>query len=281
MDTNRAASMFATLGHPGRLAVLRLLMRFAPRAQRPTEMALALNMKQNTLSHHLSDLAQAGLVQVTRDGRSLFYAVNLPVAQALIGYLTLDLARARPDLLSPPGAPDLPLPARRFQVLFLCSGNSARSIMAQALLRDLGAGQFVAHSAGTEPRGQIAPETLQVLQENGHETASLYSKSLARYQAPGAPQMDFVFTVCDMSAMRDCPPWPGQPMAGHWGLPDPVRATGPGAGPEAGQAFAKTYAALRHRITEFVKLPIAALGRAELQTRLDSLDTAAQQLEKA
>lgn len=274
---NRAASIFATLGHPGRLAVIRLLMRFAPRGQRPTEMALALRMKQNTLSHYLSDLVQAGLVDVTRDGRSLFYAVNLAQTEALIRYLTLDLGRARPDLLATLGAAFQPLPARPFHVLFLCSGNSARSIMAEAVLRDLGAGQFIAHSAGTEARGQIAPQTLEVLRQQGHATTGLQSKPLASYQTPDAPQMDFVFTVCDASAARDCPPWPGQPITGHWGLPDPVRATGP----EAAHAFAQTYASLHRRITALVALPIAALGRAGLQTRLDTLDATARTLEKA
>jgi ArsR family transcriptional regulator, arsenate/arsenite/antimonite-responsive transcriptional repressor / arsenate reductase (thioredoxin) len=276
MDTNHAATLFATLGHPGRLSVLRLLMRFAPRPQRPTEIAQALLMKQNTLSHHLADLAQAGLVTVTREGRSLFYTVDLHKTEALISYLSLDLGRGRADMVSAAlGTADQPAPAQPFHVLFLCSGNSARSIIAEALLRDMGAGRFIAYSAGTQARGQIAPQTLDVLHQHGHATAGLYSKPLATFQTPEAPQMDFVFTVCDTSAILDCPPWPGRPITGHWGLPDPVRATQA----QGAQAFAQTYAALHRRILNLVALPIPKQGRRELQARLDALDEAARKLE--
>ncbi len=133
MEQNRAAHAFATLGHPGRLTVFRLLMRFAPQGVRPTEMAEALGMKQNTLSHHLADLAEAGLLTMQRQGRSLFYAVDLDAAEGLIGYLALDVGRGRPDLLAPLLARQKD-PAMRdtdFDVLFICSGNSARSIFAR------------------------------------------------------------------------------------------------------------------------------------------------------
>lgn len=270
---NHAALAFAMLGHSGRLAVFRLLMRFAPRGVRPTEIAEALGLKQNTLSHHLADLTASGLVQVERQGRSLFYAVNLHTAEALIVYLALDVGRARPDLLAP-----LPIPRKDdamrdtdFDVLFICSGNSARSIFAEALLRDLGRGKFQAFSAGIRPNTQLNPFALEVLKRNGHDTAGLRSKHISEFQQPGAPVMDFVFTVCDTAAAEECPPWPGQPITGHWGLPDPVKATGTDA--EKALAFARTYAALCRRIEAFVELPFASLNRISLQAHVDTIST--------
>jgi protein-tyrosine-phosphatase/DNA-binding transcriptional ArsR family regulator len=271
METNDAAHAFATLGHPDRLAVFRLLMRFLPRAARPTEIAGALGLKPNTLSHHLADLTQAGLVQVRREGRSLFYSVDLHRAEALLGYLALDVGRGRPDLLSPllPPKEDPAMRDTDFDVLFICSGNSARSIFAEALLRDLGQGKFQAFSAGTRPTSELNPFALEVLARNGHDVSGLRSKHVSEFQAPGAIVMDFVFTVCDTAAGEDCPPWPGQPITGHWGLPDPVRATGTEA--ERALVFAQTYAALRRRIAAFVELPFESLNRLALQTRVDAI----------
>lgn len=273
MESDRAATAFSTLGHPGRLTVFRLLMRFAPRGVRPTEIAEALGLKPNTLSHYLSDLVASGLVKVERQGRSLFYSANLDTTEGLIGYLTLHVGRARPDLI-----PSL-LPARKetppmrdtgYNVLFICSGNSARSIFAEALLRDLGKGKFNAYSAGTRPGTQLNPLALEVLARNGHDTSTLRSKHVSEFQEPGAPAMDFVFTVCDTAAAEECPPWPGQPITGHWGLPDPVKAAGTSA--EKALVFAQTYGALRRRIEAFVELPIASLDRISLQAHVDRID---------
>jgi protein-tyrosine-phosphatase/DNA-binding transcriptional ArsR family regulator len=276
MEHNHATHAFAALGHPGRLAVFRLLMRFAPQGVRPTEMAEALGLKQNTLSHHLADLTASGLVAVTRVGRSLYYAVDLDAAEGLIGYLALDVGRARPDLLAPlrsskkDTAPmPSPLHDTDFDVLFICSGNSARSIFAEALLRDLGQGKFQSFSAGTRPNSELNPFALEILQRNGHDTASLRSKHISEFQQPGAILMDFVFTVCDTAAAEECPPWPGQPITGHWGLPDPVKATGTDA--EKALIFAQTYAALRRRITAFVELPFESLSRMSLQSSVDAI----------
>ncbi len=199
-------------------------MRFAPQGVRPTEIATALDLRPNTLSHHLADLATAGLVLAERHGRSLYYAVNLDATEALIGYLALDVGRARPDLLPSPEIPKVT--AMGFNVLFICSGNSARSIFAEALLRDLGRDKFQAFSAGTRPNTTLNPFALDVLDRNGHDITGLRSKHISEFQQPDAPVMDFVFTVCDTAAAEECPPWPGQPITGHWGLPDPVKATG-------------------------------------------------------
>ncbi len=275
METNRAADTFAALAHPGRLAVLRLLIRFAPHGVRPTEMAAALDLRPNTLSHHLSDLAEAGLISADRRGRSILYRADLTAVTALVGYLVTDCGRGRPDLLA--GLPDLaptlerPLAMRDtdFDVLFICSGNSARSIFAEALLRDLGQGKFQAFSAGTRPNTALNPFALEVLKRNGHDVADLRSKHISEFQQPDSIIMDFVFTVCDTAAAEECPPWPGQPITGHWGLPDPVKAVGTDA--EKALVFAQTYAALRRRVQAFVELPFGTLDRLSLQRRVDDL----------
>lgn len=282
MEQNRATHAFATLGHPGRMAVFRLLMRFAPQGVRPTEIAEALGLKQNTLSHHLADLTASGLVQVTRMGRSLYYAVDLDTTEGLIGYLALDVGRARPDLIAPLLSAqkdtvhmDRTLLDTDFNVLFICSGNSARSIFAEALLRDLGKGKFQAFSAGTRPNTELNPFALDILQRNGHDISGLRSKHISEFQQPGSIVMDFVFTVCDTAAAEECPPWPGQPITGHWGLPDPVKATGTDA--EKALVFAQTYAALRRRIMAFVELPFASLSRMSLQSRVDAIGSETQE----
>ncbi|MBE2274913.1 MAG: metalloregulator ArsR/SmtB family transcription factor [Rhodobacteraceae bacterium] len=271
MELNHASQGFAALGHPGRLAVFRLLMRFAPQGARPTEIAASLGLKQNTLSHHLADLTASGLVQVKRQGRSLHYSVNLDPTAGLIGYLALDVGRARPDLLTPVQAGQQDRGGRDtgFDVLFICSGNSARSILAEALLRDLGRGRFRAFSGGTRPNSALNPLALEVLQRNGHGLSGLRSKPLSDYRNPEAPAMDFIFTLCDAAASEDCPPWPGQPITGHWGLPDPAKATGTAA--EKALAFAQAYGALRRRIAAFVDLPFEALDRLALQGGVDRI----------
>jgi protein-tyrosine-phosphatase len=278
MEVSRAALAFAALGHPGRLAVYRLMMRFAPQGVRPTEIATALGLKANTLSHHLAGLSEAGLVAVERRGRSLYYAVDLNSAEDLVGYLALDVGRGRPDLLASLIREPSAMRDTDFDVLFICTGNSARSIFAEALLRDLGKGRFQAFSAGTRPNTELNPFAIEVLKRNGHDVSGLRSKHVSEFQTPGSIVMDFVFTVCDRAAAEECPPWPGQPITGHWGLPDPVKATGTEA--EKALVFTRTYAALRRRISAFVELPFEALSRLSLQAQVDALGAEAAQLDR-
>ncbi len=202
------------------------------------------------------------------------------MAEQLIGYLALNVGRARPDLIAPLLIPDkdTDMPATDFNVLFICSGNSARSVFAEALLRDLGRGKFRAFSAGTRPNTELNPFALEILQRNGHDIAGLRSKHISEFQQPGSASMDFVFTVCDTAAAEECPPWPGQPITGHWGLPDPVKAAGTDA--EKALVFAQTYAALRRRIAAFVELPFDSLSRMALQTRVDAIGLDALTAEK-
>ena len=154
-------------------------------------------------------------------------------------------------------------------VLFLCTGNSARSIMAELILNRLGRGKFRAFSAGSQPTGHVRPMALQTL-KNGHfDVSNVRSKSWEEFTGPDAPKLDFVFTVCDNAAKAVCPVWPGQPMTAHWGLPDPVKAEGIEA--ERAFAFADTLRMLTNRIGIFVSLPFEKLSKLSLQKHLDDI----------
>ena len=155
---------------------------------------------------------------------------------------------------------------RPFNALFLCTGNSARSIMAEAILNKLGHGKFRAYSAGSQPKGQVNPNTMQLLRGLGYDTSSFRSKSLSEFAKPGAPPLDFVFTVCDNAAGEACPVWPGQPMTAHWGIPDPAEARGSQA--EIALAFKNAYRMLFQRIGIFTALPIRGLDKLSLQNKL-------------
>ena len=161
---------------------------------------------------------------------------------------------------------------RIFNVLFLCTGNSCRSIMAEAVMNRAGLGRFKAFSAGSMPTGKVNPHALDLLRQMHHDTSGLRSKpwdEFSRDTNPDAPELDFVFTVCDNAAGEVCPYWPGQPMTAHWGMPDPALATGSDA--EIGLAFAEAYRMLNNRITLFMNLPMASLDRLALQKRLDEI----------
>jgi arsenate reductase len=153
-------------------------------------------------------------------------------------------------------------------VLFLCTGNSARSIMAEVVLNRLGQGKFKGYSAGSQPAGAVNPIALQVLQQAHYDTSGLRSKSWDEFARPEAPKLDFVFTVCDNAAKEVCPIWPG-PMTAHWGLPDPVKAEGSEA--ERHLAFADALRTLTHRIGIFVSLPFDKLSKLSLQKKLDEI----------
>jgi protein-tyrosine-phosphatase len=153
-----------------------------------------------------------------------------------------------------------------FNVLFLCTGNSARSIMAEAILNKVAAGKFRAYSAGSQPKGRVHPETLKLLQSLGHDTSDCRSKSWSEFANPGAPLLDFVFTVCDNAAGEACPLWPGQPMTAHWGIPDPTEAKGNPA--EVALAFKDAYRMLHQRIGVFTALPLRSLDKISLQSKL-------------
>jgi arsenate reductase (thioredoxin) len=168
---------------------------------------------------------------------------------------------------------------RVFNVLFLCTGNSVRSIMAEAILNKIGARKFHADSAGSQPKGRVHAETVRLLQALGYQTSSFRSKSWSEFAKPGAPSLDFVFTVCDNAAGETCPVWPGQPMTAHWGIPDPAEASGNAA--EISLAFKDAYRMLHQRIGIFTALPIRSLDRLSLQSKLKEIGRASGATAKA
>ena len=270
------ASRLSTLGHPQRLAIFRLLMRRHPGRVSAGEIAVTLGLKASTLSAYLNALMQAGLVTQERQGTSLLYAIDLAHVRETFDYLLYDCCRGRPDLCAPLFAPiSAPLTegaspmGGKYNVLFICTGNSARSIFAEALLRAEAGDRFEAYSAGTKPYSELNPFALDVLRDKGHDLTPLRAKNVAEFQGAGAPRLDFVFTVCDRAANEECPPWPGQPVTGHWGVPDPVKAEGPDAA--RALAFQQAYGALKNRIRAFTALPFGALDRIALQRAVDGI----------
>jgi arsenate reductase (thioredoxin) len=162
-----------------------------------------------------------------------------------------------------------PAEIKPFNVLFLCTGNSARSIMAEVILNRAGQGNFRAFSAGSHPKNQVHPYTLDLLSRLNYDVRGLRSKSWSEFARPGAPRLDFVFTVCDDAAKEACPLWPGQPMTAHWGIPDPAAAEGTEA--ERHLAFADALRMLTNRINIFVSLPLKKLSGLALQKQLDAI----------
>jgi arsenate reductase len=161
---------------------------------------------------------------------------------------------------------------RIYNVLFLCTGNSARSVLAEVLLNSRGGGRFRAFSAGSQPVGRVNPFAIETLKQAGLSTDGLRSKSWNEFAQPGAPQLDFVFTVCDSAANEVCPIWPGQPITAHWGLPDPAAVQGSDA--DKARAFRDTFIALDRRIGLFTSLPIAGLDQLALRRKITEIGRA-------
>lgn len=263
----------SALAHPKRLEIFRLLMRRYPDRIPAGEIAAVLNLPASSLSAYLAALHQAGLIRQDRAGTSLRYDIAMDAVRESLGFLLNDCCRGRPDLcaplfmVQPEGA--RAMPRDKFNVLFICTGNSARSIFAESILRKLGGDRFVVHSAGTQPNTQLNPFAVEVLRAKGHEVDTLRSKHVSEFQGAEAPAFDFVFTVCDQAANEACPPWEGLPLTAHWGMPDPVKATGTDA--QKSLAFQHAYGALRNRIAAFVALPISSLDRISLQRAVDDI----------
>ncbi|WP_298970676.1 helix-turn-helix domain-containing protein [uncultured Roseobacter sp.] len=263
----------SALSHPHRLAVFRLLMRRYPDEVPAGEIAEALALKPSTTSVYLSSLGDAKLITQHRLGTSLRYRARTQAAGELIDFLFNECCRGRPELCPPvPSSPPkgaLTMTDTSYNVLFICTGNSARSIFAEAILHDLEGSRFKAYSAGTNPGSELNPLAVEMLASKGHDTSLLRAKHISEFQTPEAPKMDFVFTVCNRAANEDCPAWEGQPISGHWGLPDPVKAEGSLA--ERRLAFQQTYGALNNRIKAFASLPIETHNRISLQAAVDEI----------
>lgn len=274
MELSDATSRLAALAQETRLAAFRRLIAAGPDGMAAGALATALGVPANTLSGHLAILGQAGLVRSERTGRHILYSADIEGMAGLLDFLTRDCCGGHPDLcrIGPPDGKtsgDIPMPTRPFTVLFLCTGNSARSILAEAILKEKGGDQFRALSAGSLPKGEVHPIALDLLRQLGHDTAFARSKSWEEFADPNSDPIDFVFTVCDNAAKEVCPVWPGQPLSAHWGVPDPAAATGTPA--EVRVAFRDAYRMLERRISIFVSLPIATLDRMSLSHRLAAI----------
>ncbi|MEM8731197.1 MAG: helix-turn-helix domain-containing protein [Pseudomonadota bacterium] len=255
----------SALAHERRLDIFRLLMRRYPDAVPAGEIAQALDLRPNTTSVYLSALRQANLVSQTRRGTFQLYRIRMEAVQGLFGDMLGACCRNRPDICMPW---DMTRPrdlnARPFEVLFLCSHNSARSIMAEALLRASGP-LFHAHSAGTHPAGTPHPAALQVLGAHGIEVSGLQAKAVADHLRD-APAIDLVITVCNRAAHEDLYDWPGSPLHAHWGLPDPLDDPD-----HTEAAMRRVFDMLRPRIQALAALPLADLDAPGLQSALDDI----------
>ena len=264
---------FAALSHPARLDVVQLLIRRHPDLVPAGEIATVLGLKPNTLSAYLADLVQAGLITRTRNGTSLRYGADFNGLRSMTEGLLHQCCRGRPDLCATATVSaqtkDANMPERRFRVLFICTGNSARSIFAESILRDMAGDRFEVFSAGTKSQSALNPMALDMLRGKGFDISGLRSKHVSEFQGADVPDFDFVFTVCDRAANEACPPWPGQPMSAHWSTPDPVKASGTQA--ERMLAFQHAFGMLRNRIAAFAALPLDTLDRISLQHALDDI----------
>lgn len=277
MNPRDAAAVLTALGQPTRLELLRLLLARGPSGLAAGEIGACLKVLPSTLSFHLRALEQSGLIGATRQGRNLIYAAQIDRFRVLLAFLTdacCDGNVARCGGLGlPPWAlsgDTTPMPDRPFDVLFLCARNSARSIMAEAILRKLGDGRIRAFSAGSSPAPEgPMPEVLAQLQAMGHDIAGLRSKSWQDFAGPDAPPLDFVITLCDSLDGQACPDFGQTVVTAAWPLPDPGKFSGSPV--ERAALLNELYAALHRRLSIFAALPMASLDRLALKARLDEL----------
>jgi protein-tyrosine-phosphatase/DNA-binding transcriptional ArsR family regulator len=265
----------AALAQETRLDIFRLLVERGPQGMPAGEIGDRLRLPSPTLSFHLNQLRHAGLIVSRRQSRLIIYGAKFRTMNSLIEYLTEHCCAARTDAAAHDALKSTTT-GRQFNVLFLCTNNSARSIMAECATNRWGNGRFHAFSAGSRPRGTVHPITLQVLNELKYETGELRSKDWNEFAQPGSPPLDFVFTLCDRAAAEVCPTWPGQPIKAHWGVQDPLAAVGTSAA--ARKAFVNVYTELERRIRIFTALPIETLERFALErwvTEIGKLDMAA------
>lgn len=264
----QAVEALSALAHENRLSVYRLLVRAGPEGLAAGRIARKLDVLPNTLSANLSVLANAGLVESRRDGRSIIYSADYERMTALLGFLMEDCCNGDASICGPLAsiASLEKSVEKKYNILFLCTGNSARSIIAEAIMNRVGKDRFHAYSAGSHPKGQAHPEALALLKRLDYPTEGFRSKPWDEFATPDAPPLDFVITVCDQAAGEVCPVWPGQPMSAHWGMPDP--ATVEGSPAEIALAFAETYRMLNNRIGAFANLKMTGLDKLSLQGKV-------------
>ena len=260
METDTVTRAFAALAQETRFSMLRLLASAGASGLAAGEIATRLGVPPSTLSFHLAALDRAGLVAASRQGRSIRYAARLDTLRSLLGLLAETCSSDHPgtDRLSP-----------AFNVLFLCTRNAARSIIAEAILNRLGAGRFRAYSAGSDPAPEPMPEVIAKLASLGHDVSRLASKSWEVFTGPAAPRMDFVIALCDTLENRTCPEFGDRPVTAAWPLPDPAAFRGSAA--ERERLLDDLYLSLQRRIDLFVSLPFDHADRLAAKAQLEAI----------
>lgn len=275
MEMSAAARMFSALAQESRLGLLRLLIARGASGLPASAIAAGLGAPASTTSFHLAALERAGLIRSTRQGRQVIYAVHFLALRDLLGFVTEACCAGHPELCGDIAALLRPIPEETtamipaFNVLFLCTRNSARSIMAEALLEAVGKDRFHAWSAGSDPADAPMPEVIEKLRVLGHDIARLRAKSWDEFRRPDAPRMDFVIALCDELEGQACADFGDKAVTGAWPLPDPAKFNGSAA--ERSALLNELYASLRRRIEIFVSLPFATLDRMAVRTRLDEI----------
>jgi arsenate reductase len=275
MELSDAALAFAALSVDTRLNLMRLLMAEGASGLPAGDLAARLSLPASTASFHLAALERAGLTRSTRQGRQVIHAVRFSGVRQLLAFLTETCCGGRPELcgdiarLLPPVSDEDRGMTPAFNVLFLCTHNSARSIMAEAMLQKFGGGRFRAYSAGSDPTAEPNPEVVAKLRALGHDTDLLRSKSWLELTGAGAPRMDFVIALCDTLEGTTCPDFGDVAVTGAWPLPDPMKFMGSPA--ECATMLNELYGSLRRRIEIFTALPFASLDRMAMKARLDEI----------
>lgn len=274
LDATDAVALLGALAQPTRLEIFRLLMRYRPHGLAAGDIGRLLAVAHNTLSSHLGALEQVGLLASRREGRHIIFAAQAPRADGLMAFLSDACCTEGPADCSSVTAS---IPARRdyvasdhpLRVLVVCTGNSARSIMAEAVLNREGLGRIQAFSAGSRPQDAPHPLALGLLDDLGYDISAMRSKSWDEFLGPKAPALDLVITVCDDASEAACPAFPGAPMRVHWGLDDPGAVSGPQSARRA--AFLQSYRDLTARVTAFVNLPFEHMPLNDLQPVLTAI----------
>ncbi len=277
MDEEKSQAAFAALAQPTRLKAFRHLLAAHPDGVPAGEISDVCRVPHNTMSTHLTVLTRAGLVTAARDGRVVNYRANVSGLRGLIRFLATDCCNGRPEMcgdlarLVPEEVDDMKdetlSPA--FNVLFLCTQNSARSIIAEALLQKIGRGRFNVYSAGSDPAARPMPEVIERLKALGHDVSRLRSKSWQEFMGPDAPKMDFIIALCDTPEGQVCPDLGDKPVTAAWPLPDPAKFSG--SSTERTTLLNELYAMIRRRLEVFTSLPFASLDRMAVKARLDEI----------
>ncbi len=280
LASEEIVGIFEALAQTTRLEAYRLLLRYLPYGLPAGDIARLLAVPHNTLSTHIAHLERAGLVLGRREGRSVIYAANSSKLGHVLTTMLADLGASLDDFALPGltlAAPAFPqkrpkaASKRLRNVLFLCSGNAARSILAEAILNREGGDRFRAFSAGSRPAERPDPIGVELLSSLGYDTRAFRSKSWKEFTKPDAPRMDFVITLCDDICEQPSGPWPRNALLAHWGVADPALVRGGDAQKRA--AFMEAYRRLGARLTAFVNLPFELLDRAALKSRLADIAT--------